>query len=157
VHKLWIRGGRPPIQIPKAVAWLTTYGFVCLGWVFFRSPDFSTAMLILRKACWLDRAGVNYVYLPLYLSLAAVVLAHIAGVFGARLLKRRKRVTGQSWLARIYAGNGGRVAIRPHRQAGVYVLLPLPGFAGGAALTLWLLVVYLFAMVHSSPFIYFQF
>jgi hypothetical protein len=58
---------------------------------------------------------------------------------------------------RLYEGIHGRFAVRPHRAAGLYVLLPLPGFVGSFVLTAWLLLVYLFASLNTSPFIYFQF
>jgi hypothetical protein len=35
--------------------------------------------------------------------------------------------------------------------------MPPIGFAGGAIATGWLLILYLFCTVNSSPFIYFQF
>lgn len=37
------------IKLPKFVAWLLTFLFVHIGWVFFRSPDLSTAMTLLQK------------------------------------------------------------------------------------------------------------
>ena len=48
-------------------------------------------------------------------------------------------------------------AVRPHRAAGIYVLLPLPGFVGRFLLMAWLLLIWVFAAVETSPFIYFQF
>jgi alginate O-acetyltransferase complex protein AlgI len=34
---------------PKAVLWLVTFAFVCFAWVFFRSPDVSTAFTVLSR------------------------------------------------------------------------------------------------------------
>ena len=36
-------------QYPKAVLWLATFAFVCFAWVFFRSPDVSTAFTVLSR------------------------------------------------------------------------------------------------------------
>ena len=50
-----------------------------------------------------------------------------------------------------------RFAVKPSKVAGIYVLAPLPGFVGGFIITVWLVGVYLFASLQTSPFIYFQF
>ena len=41
--------------------------------------------------------------------------------------------------------------------SGTYVLLLLPGFAGGFLAACWMLVLVLFGATGASPFIYFQF
>jgi hypothetical protein len=57
----------------------------------------------------------------------------------------------------VWQAAGLRFAVRPHPAAGLYVLLPVPGFVGAFALTAWVLAIALFAVIDSSPFIYFQF
>jgi alginate O-acetyltransferase complex protein AlgI len=156
IHKLWMQR-KHPTTLPAPLAWAMTYLFVCLAWIFFRAPDFATTVLILRKVTFLDRSGVPYTFLPLLLLIPIVVLAHILGVVSNSALTREKKITEPAWLARLYASNNGRFAIRPHPKSGTYFLLPLPTFSGGFALTLWLLTLYLFSVVNSSPFIYFQF
>jgi len=42
--RAWQRVGRP---LPGGLGWLLTMGFVLVGWVVFRSPDFTTAASIL--------------------------------------------------------------------------------------------------------------
>ena len=37
----------PKLHLPRWVAWLITFNIVCVAWVFFRSPDLSTAFGIL--------------------------------------------------------------------------------------------------------------
>ena len=74
VHKLWtqqVSRGRRPFH--GVVGWLTTYAFVCIGWVFFRATDFGTATLMLRKIVGLEPGGASWVYLPLLLILPLVV------------------------------------------------------------------------------------
>ena len=36
-------------RYPKPVMWLATFGFVCVAWVFFRSPDVGTALTVLSR------------------------------------------------------------------------------------------------------------
>jgi alginate O-acetyltransferase complex protein AlgI len=148
--------GRP---LHPVVGWLLTYAFVCIAWVFFRAPDFSTALVIVRKLLWLDPTGVGHFYLPLALLLPIVLLAHWLGkVAGDQAAGARQPwVPAPSWAAQIWDGSGTRFAVRPHPAAGLYLLLPVPGFLGGFVLATWVLLIALFAAMESSPFIYFQF
>jgi alginate O-acetyltransferase complex protein AlgI len=44
-----LRGKRPPTQWGKYLSIFVTFNFVCLTWIFFRSPDVATAMAILGR------------------------------------------------------------------------------------------------------------
>jgi len=161
VHKLHmdrIKEGRAR-PLPPVVGWLLTYAFVCFAWVFFRAQDFPTAMTIVRKLVWLDSTGVDHLYLPLLVLLPIVVLAHWAGKVAADRAgdASNRWVPAPAWAARIWDASGTRFAVRPHPAAGLYLLLPVPGFVGGFVLTTWVLLIALFAVIDSSPFIYFQF
>ncbi|MHC0038059.1 MBOAT family O-acyltransferase [Pseudoneobacillus sp. C159] len=46
VYRAWSQLG---IKLPKWLAWFVTFLFVHVAWVFFRSPDFSTASMMLGK------------------------------------------------------------------------------------------------------------
>ena len=159
VHRAWAArvppgGGR----LRTVLSWAATYAFVCVGWVFFRAPDFGSAFVILGKLCGIGAEGIRYAYLPLFLLLPLVAAAHWVGAQAGGLpLVRPRRVRAPAWAAGLYARAGVPFAVRPHPAAGVYVLLPLPGFVGTFVLTAWLLVILLFAAVQSNPFIYFQF
>ncbi len=157
-HKLWTsRKHAASFRIPAPLAWLMTYVFVCLTWIFFRSPNFSSTLIILRKVTFLDQSGVSYTFLPLLILLPLIALAHGIGVYTARSIACGKRIRSPRWLTVIYQFSHGRLAMRPHRSSGTYFLLPWPGFTGGFVLTLWLLVLTVFSVTNSSPFIYFQF
>ncbi len=161
VHKLWstvFPGQRRPFR--GVVGWALTYGFVCFAWIFFRSPDFSTAVAIVRKLAFIDRAGVDWVYSPLWIILPLVVLGHFIGLTAARqarIAQSPRRVPPPAWAAGLYASVRNRFALKPHPAAGVYVLLPLRSATGVFVLTLWVLCLYFFAALQTSPFIYFQF
>jgi alginate O-acetyltransferase complex protein AlgI len=147
--------------LPPVVGWLLTYSYVCFAWVFFRAQDFSTATLILRKMLWLDSAGINHLYLPLALLLPLVLLGHWLGKIASDQARATvldpQCVPAPSWAARMWERAGTCFAVRPHPAAGLYVLLPIPGFLGGFVLTSWILLIGLFAAINSTPFIYFQF
>src|SRR3954469_25812953 len=48
-----------PWQEPyrRAVSWFLTLQFVCITWILFRAPNFSTAWLMLRRYLFLDHGG----------------------------------------------------------------------------------------------------
>jgi alginate O-acetyltransferase complex protein AlgI len=130
---------RSPLRVVGS--WALTYAFVCAAWVFFRSPDFATAALVLRKAAGLAPGGATWVYAPLYVLSALIVAAHVIGAAWARRESTQER-TSQGRDASI---------------AGLVPLFPRIGFASAFALTIVLVVVYLFTPLQRSPFIYFQF
>jgi len=162
-HKLWteqVSHGRRPFR--GVVGWLATYSFVCVAWVFFRAHDFETAALMLRKIAGLEPGGATWVYLPLLLILPLVVAAHAAGWWIARHEKKtstglEKWVPAPAMASAIYDDKDRGIAIRPHRAAGLYLLLPRPGFVSAFVLTVWVVGLFLFSPVHTRPFIYFQF
>jgi alginate O-acetyltransferase complex protein AlgI len=160
-HKLWMewtKGRFKPLY--GFGGWFLTYVFVCTGWIFFRSNDFLTAITILRKISGLEQGGVAWFYSPLFLLLPLVLLGHVFGVLVERQSAKNSNplnVPAPNWLKRIYENAESGFAIRPNPVAGLYLLLPLPGFVGGFVVTAWLLLLFIFAAVKSNPFIYFQF
>jgi hypothetical protein len=150
VHKLWRRLG---IDMPAVVAWAITFVFVCVTWVFFRAVDFHGALTILRKVSLIDRSGISWTYTPLWIVLPFVVAAHACGVVASRLERGLPVPLVSGWAARA----SQPLVVRPTALSGLYVVLPVPGFWGAMMLTAWLVGLFLFASVESSPFIYFQF
>ena len=154
VGRAWPRfagNGARQSRTAALVRWLATYAFVCVAWVFFRAPDFSTAALVLRKVAGLAPGGASWVYLPFFILLGAVVVAHAIGAIAAR------RATTSATAEPTYVIRERVATTRPHAQAGLYVVLSKGGFTSAFVLTAWLVVLYLFAPLHTSPFIYFQF
>ncbi len=141
--------------------WAATYVFICITWIFFRAPNFSTAVATLRKIVGIDQGGVVHFYSPLFLLIPIVVLGHIFGIVAARQASVEgsspNRIMPPAWARRFYSTLKNRFAMKPSKAAGIYVLIPLPGFAGAFILTAWLLALYLFASLDTTPFIYFQF
>jgi alginate O-acetyltransferase complex protein AlgI len=143
VHK-WRRSRSPRTPARSLFhivwTWALTYAFVCLGWVFFRSPNFAVAALVLRKAVGLSPGGVTWVYAPLYMLVALAVAAHVLGA--SRVWPRPDRTTTPE-SSDAFAG-------------GIPMFRHL-GFTSAFALTVVIVVLYLFAPMQRSPFIYFQF
>jgi alginate O-acetyltransferase complex protein AlgI len=157
VHKLWNNKDCRSREIPPVLAWLITYGFVCVAWVFFRSPNFSTAYLILRKLAFIDRVGISYGYFPLAPILLLVVLAHLLGKQVESIARSSSIPSTEVWWQRVFIGMIPRIIHRPKPISGYYFTFRQPGFVSGFVLTICFLILYLFAASNSNPFIYFQF
>jgi alginate O-acetyltransferase complex protein AlgI len=159
-HKLWLDNSKTRTwRVPRPLAWASTFVYVCFCWVLFRAEDLPSALVIMRKMVGIDSVGVHYLYLPLLLIVPLVVVAHVIGRYantGVEASVGQRRMYAPLWAERLYSGTP-RFAIRPHRQAGTYALLPTNGFLLGFILTTWILVFYLFTALGSNPFIYFQF
>ena len=164
VNRFWNDSGKRAGLIPAPVGWFITNGFVMLCWVLFRAKDFSTAVIVYRKMFGLIPGGVSWFFLPVYLLLAIFIAAHGIGWLAAKRAgtdPATKNVRPSGFLERIYRRNGALrlrpFAIRPHRRAGLYILIPPVGFTSAFVLSTWILVVLNFAASGISPFIYFQF
>ncbi|HEY9226452.1 MAG TPA: MBOAT family protein [Gemmatimonadaceae bacterium] len=142
VHKVWTewraRSGRPPSTslVARVGGWALTYAFVCVCWVFFRSPDFDTAMIVLSKLAGLAPGGVAWVYLPVYVFIPMLIAAHTIGV-----IQRNPSLN----------------LTDAHTTPPAYAVAKQPAMLQAFVLTAWLLLLYLFVPLHRSPFIYFQF
>ena len=151
----------PARGLKAVVQWFATYAFVCLAWIFFRSRNLDTSLLILRKILYLDTSGSPWFYSPLYMLIGMAIAAHILGAMAARqgvaAGSAVRWIVPPDWAAPLYSMCRQRFAVKPSKVAGIYVLAPLPGFVGGFIVTVWLVGVYLFASLQTSPFIYFQF
>lgn len=75
VHQEFKRHFPPtPAQEPwrKIASWFLTLNFVCLCWVLFRSPNFATAWLMIKRYLLLDHGGTQT--LPLWLAILGPAL-----------------------------------------------------------------------------------
>jgi alginate O-acetyltransferase complex protein AlgI len=165
LHRFLTEGKSPGAsRMPKIVGWAITNGFVMLCWVLFRARDFGTAMTIYAKMFGFAPGGIAWFFLPLYVLLPVIALAHWLGFLAARRAKEtgaRRIVHAPAFFAALYkrpeAKHDQAFALRPHPNAGLYVLLPPAGITFAFILTTWILVVLVFAAANTTPFIYFQF
>jgi alginate O-acetyltransferase complex protein AlgI len=79
------RTGDPAPVWESLLGWAGTFLFVIVGWVFFRSQDFVTATVVLRKMAFLEPAGSHWFRVQAAVVLVAAVGLHLA------VLWRRER------------------------------------------------------------------
>ncbi|MGI4958495.1 MAG: MBOAT family O-acyltransferase [Janthinobacterium lividum] len=70
VNHLWTRAG---LRMPAWLGWIVTMLFVIVGWVVFRSPDFSTARHVLGSMAGLHGIGGLHLRNAIVLWIAMVV------------------------------------------------------------------------------------
>jgi alginate O-acetyltransferase complex protein AlgI len=63
-------------------AWFLTMNFVCLTWILFRSANFATAWIMIRRYLLLDRGGIDTI--PVWLMLIGPIL-----LIGQYFMRRR--------------------------------------------------------------------
>ncbi|MFK7696911.1 MBOAT family O-acyltransferase [Paenibacillus sp. HJGM_3] len=83
-HKLYLeyilRGKEIHTIVYKTWSWLVTVTFVCLTWVFFRSPNIDTAMYIIKKLLFFTPdKGILWIPTSFLLILPLIVVCHIFG------------------------------------------------------------------------------
>jgi alginate O-acetyltransferase complex protein AlgI len=111
VHRWWQRDRSTPLPIPTPLAWLMTFAFVLIGWVFFRADSMAAALSLLVRSVSLDFKGEQ---LPLAITL--LCLALLAGQWpGWTRLFARLAPQGS---ARRYLAYGAAVA-------GAVMLMPV--------------------------------
>jgi alginate O-acetyltransferase complex protein AlgI len=138
--------------LPTALAIPVTFLFAMLCWVPFRSPDWPTTALVLRKLAGAGGPGTLFLPTALFACLALVLAGHAVGAAIDAAASRRER---PRWLARAEALLGWQLRADP--ISGWYVVLGARTLAGSFAVTAWLLAIFLFAPTGTSPFLYFQF
>jgi alginate O-acetyltransferase complex protein AlgI len=138
IHKRWRewRGDAP--GLPAPVGWLVTFCFVCGGWILFRAQTLAEVGAIVGKIVGLDAGGLQWFFLPFWVLLPLVAIAHVIGV----ALRQSTPAVNL-----------------PHAGRHSYLLRALPAGAGTLSflVTVWAIVMILFMPLQRSPFIYFQF
>jgi len=72
-HREWERFG---LRMPKPLGIALTFWWVCLAWIFFRSPTFDAALLTVRSFVLLQSPGqLSWGWTPIA-TLAALAVAH---------------------------------------------------------------------------------
>lgn len=142
-------GGRD--LLPRGPAVMVTFLFCSLCWVPFRCAGFAQTLAMLR-ALWPGRqAGLGWVSWELGWIVALVALGHALGSAlspGARGARAK--------LARRLLRVAGAVPLQ-ETIGGVVIRLSLATAPGVYLISLWLLLIFLFAVTRTTPFIYFQF
>ncbi len=91
LHVLWRRAG---LALPEAAGWLATFTFVCLAWVPFRAPDFTTALSLYRGLLGLGtESGGTAAFWPLATGAAALA------ILGPTAHEAVERLIPRAWAA----------------------------------------------------------
>ena len=143
-------GGRA--LLPGFLAVPVTFLFTMLCWVPFRSPDWPTTVLVLRKLFGVGGPGALFVPTALLLCVAVVAFGHLVG---PALDDDAERDTRGGFVTRALARLGWELRSDP--ISGWYVVLGASTFGGAFLLAVWLLAIFFFAPTGTSPFLYFQF
>ena len=156
-----LRLGRLPSQSMgvRLICWLSTYVFICVTWVLFRSQSLPAILTILRKMAGMAPGGIVWLYSPLLMLLPIVIAGHVVGSLAAR--RSVATAPGRCLLPTVLPSSfisdcGPWSQIEANRLSGVYVLLR-PTLLGSFIAGTWVLAMLLFCAIGSSPFIYFQF
>jgi hypothetical protein len=107
----------------RLVCWLSTYVFICVTWVLFRSQSLPATFTILRKMGGMAPGGIVCFYSPLLMVLPIVIAGHVIGVLAAQ--RAVPTVPGRSLLPTVppsafvsYCGPWSQ--IKANRLSGVY-------------------------------------
>lgn len=83
IHKLYMKYAKNNTNdsfILNFINWAATYIFVCFTWVFFRSENFGTSMIVIKKALFIgDTTGVNWYFTYLSIIMISLIIAHYIG------------------------------------------------------------------------------
>lgn len=132
VHKLYLKTLAPKVRMPAILSVILNNAFICLCWVFFRSPSFGVAMEVLKKL-FVWSGGIRQIYMWLVVALIVEI------VYTAWCARKRKK-----------AGSVGTVSA-------VYFHHDLNTVKGLFFFFLEIMVIIGLAYTNASPFIYFQF
>ncbi len=91
----------------RIFATVATFHLVCLGWIFFRAPDFATAFTVLSQIGQFTFHGVNAL-IPTALAIGALLTMHLVS---KRLHERHYQASTQWLLLRPLAYSGIAITI----------------------------------------------
>lgn len=133
IHKIFkkIRKGKNGNAFSNALSVIGTYTMVCLGWIFFRADNFTTAFSVFKQV-FVWNNGILQIYTWSIASIIVVIAAALTAVISAK--KKNEKVV-----------NGFYPILNPEKMSHQIVFITAVG----------LLIV--FAYTGSNPFIYFQF
>jgi alginate O-acetyltransferase complex protein AlgI len=149
-HRLWVEHVKPQSSrapVTTLLGWTVTFIFVCGGWIVFRSPDVATAVAVFGNVLGIQAGGLQWFFLPSWILLPIVGVAHLLGVIGARA-----RVATRDEMLDVLRIRRPTRSMVPMRLA-----MPAGTIAGAFVVTAWLIMLFLFSPLSHSPFIYFRF
>lgn len=149
VHKLYGAQLGDRLRLPRSVAWLMTLLFVILCWIPFRASGLGQTAQFIRGMFTLTQ-GVRWLPDAIFVGIALVVPAHFVGLWLASAIHKE-----QPLLQRLIRALSADLC--HDRISNWYLRLGTRTVLGSFLVTLWVLLLLVFAETHTSPFIYFQF
>ncbi|MEK8214948.1 MBOAT family O-acyltransferase [Paenibacillus sp. FSL L8-0463] len=89
VEKLWARRGTP---LPKGIAWVLTFAFINVTWVFFRAENLTIALRLLKGMSGISGLGISAVSGLMRWAIVLIVI-----LLGVILLRRKTEIQVRSW------------------------------------------------------------
>ncbi|MDQ8202509.1 MBOAT family O-acyltransferase [Pelagicoccus sp. SDUM812003] len=151
VNKAWEKAKTP---LPGLLAWPLTFGFLCLTWVFFRSPDVATALTMIAKMIGLEDSGSSVSFHSELASQSVYFLYHsnfITNTTELIPLEAFFAVAALTFLLPSSHSLGAKLAYLDRRSPSVFL-----SAAVVIGLTLGIAITFMLANKGSS-FIYFNF
>jgi alginate O-acetyltransferase complex protein AlgI len=142
-HRMFQRGARKWLPAWVSIVLMDLFVLVC--WVPFRSPTFAATGHILAKMCFVGSGGARFYPALLAPSLALVIFGHVVGTRLANAGEPRP------WM-RLFG-----VSVERNPISGWHACLTAATVPSAFLLCFWVLIVYFYSAIASSPFIYFQF
>jgi len=142
IHRIWKKHG---LSMPKVLAWLVTFNFVNIAWVFFRAKSWGDAMKVLG-----GMFGMNGIVLPHNMEKYLVWLGEYGIRFGEWMgnMSYRKNLESYIIFFLIFC------ITMPNSNELVEKFKP---DWKGAAFTILIALYAIFSMVRVSEFLYFNF
>jgi alginate O-acetyltransferase complex protein AlgI len=151
-HKLWVKHFARRISIPAPVGWLVTLLFVVLCWVPFRSRSFADTITIMKSLCGFGAGPYEFLPVWLFRCLALCIVGHLLGFFWFEYRRGAKPPAFYdgllSWLG---------LRVETHPVSGAFIVPDRVTLCGVYCISFILLILFFFAPLNTSPFIYFQF
>ena len=153
VHKLWTKHFSPRVSMPPLVAWVVTLFFVILCWVPFRSRSFADTLTIVKSLFGMGAGHYGFIPVWLFRCLILCVVGHLLGLSWLewRVGAKPSAAFSDSLL------NLLGMRVENHHVSGAFVVPDRVTVCGVFSISFTLLMLFFFAPLNTSPFIYFQF
>ena len=152
-HKLWKEYTQGKKLMPDWAGLVLTFAFVTLAWVPFRSASWASTGVIFGKLLFIGKTD-GVVWYPVWLG-ACLILIVLGHLIGSRLAGRRGGEVEEEGLGGAFGILG--CALVGNATSGPWIAMKRVTVGGFFALSLIILLIFLFAPMTSNPFIYFQF
>jgi alginate O-acetyltransferase complex protein AlgI len=151
-HKLWTKHFSARVSMPALVGWLLTLLFVVLCWVPFRSRSFVDTITIMKSLFGFGAGPYTFIPVWLFRCLIICALGHLLGLLWLENHPGAKPMVFSEKLLNLLG-----MRIDNHPISGAFIVPDRLTVCGVYSISFILLMLFFFAPLNTSPFIYFQF